>query len=67
MGMFRTSGDVGFMVGPPLLGALADATSFGWGLAANGVIMAVACLWFLVIAKETLGREPARQPEVVKV
>lgn len=67
MGMFRTSGDVGFMVGPPLLGALADATSFGWGLAANGVIMAAAGLWFLVAAKETLRREHARQPEVVKV
>ena len=56
MGMFRTSGDVGFMIGPPLLGALADATSFGWGLAANGVIMAAACLWFLVIARETIAR-----------
>ena len=67
MGMFRTSGDVGFMVGPPLLGALADATSFGWGLAANGVIMAAACLWFLVIARETVGREPAKQPVVAKV
>jgi MFS family permease len=67
MGMFRTSGDVGFMLGPPLLGALADATSFGWGLAANGVIMAVACLWFLVIARETVGREPAKVSVVAKV
>ncbi len=67
MGMFRTSGDVGFMIGPPLLGALADATSFGWGLAANGVIMAAACLWFLVIARETVGRGPAKQPAVAKV
>lgn len=56
MGMYRSAGDIGFMVGPPLLGALADATSYGWGLAANGVIMAVACLWFLVIARETIGR-----------
>ncbi len=63
MGMFRTSGDVGFMLGPPLLGALADATSFGWGLAANGVIMAVSCLWFLVIARETVGRAHARRAE----
>jgi DHA1 family multidrug resistance protein-like MFS transporter len=63
MGMFRTSGDVGFVLGPPLLGALADATSFGWGLAANGVIMAVACLWFLVIARETIGRKAVERAE----
>lgn len=59
MGMYRSAGDIGFMVGPPLLGALADATSYGWGLAANGAIMAVACLWFLVIARETIGRPRA--------
>lgn len=57
MGLYRSAGDVGFMVGPPLLGALADATSYGWGLAANGVIMGVSCLWFLVIARETVGRQ----------
>ena len=56
MGMYRSAGDIGFMIGPPLLGALADATSYGWGLATNGVIMAVSCLWFLVIARETVGR-----------
>jgi len=56
MGMYRSAGDIGFMVGPPLLGALADATSYGWGLAVNGVIMGVASLWFLVIARETVGR-----------
>lgn len=59
MGMYRSAGDIGFMIGPPLLGALADATTYGWGLAANGIIMAVSCLWFLVIAKETIGRKPA--------
>ncbi len=56
MGMYRSAGDIGFLIGPPLLGALADATSYAWGLSANGVIMAVACLWFLVIARETISR-----------
>lgn len=63
MGMYRSAGDIGFMIGPPLLGALADATSYGWGLAANGIIMTVSCLWFLVIARETIVRRVGGQIE----
>lgn len=52
MGLYRTSGDLGFVIGPPLLGALADATSFGVGLAANAVLVVAAGLFFLT-ARET--------------
>jgi MFS family permease len=58
MGMYRTSGDVGFVVGPPLLGAIADVTSIGTGLIANGVLVAVAAGVFLLFARETVHRRP---------
>jgi MFS transporter, DHA1 family, multidrug resistance protein len=54
MGLYRTTGDVGFVIGPPLLGALADATSFAWGLYANAVLAGAAALVFLVVARESV-------------
>ncbi len=58
MGLYRSAGDIGFLIGPPLLGALADATSFAWGFGANALLLVVAALFFLVMARETL-RKPA--------
>jgi len=55
MGMYRSSGDIGFVIGPPLLGAIADATSYGWAMAVNAALLAVASLFFLT-ARETVGR-----------
>ena len=55
MGLYRTAGDAGFVLGPLLLGALADLTSIGWALAANGIIVAAAALFFGVAARETVG------------
>lgn len=57
MGMYRTSGDIGFVIGPPLLGAVADATSIGSGLVVNGLLVAVAALVFALVAHETVTRE----------
>ncbi|MEX2446595.1 MAG: MFS transporter [Dehalococcoidia bacterium] len=54
MGMFRSVGDIGFMLGPPALGLIADYSTFGWAMVANGVFMAVASALFL------LAREPKR-------
>lgn len=59
MGLYRSSGDIGFLIGPPLLGALADATSFGWGFGANALLIGAASLFFLVGARETLVRPGA--------
>lgn len=56
MALYRTAGDAGFVLGPPLLGALADMTSIAWGLGANAVLMATSALVFALVAKETLGR-----------
>ena len=59
MGLYRTAGDFGFLIGPPVLGALADRTSFGWGLATNAALIAIATLTFALVARETAGRSLA--------
>jgi multidrug resistance protein len=57
MGLYRTYGDLGFVVGPPLLGWVADATGdFGWALGLNAVIMAVLAVLFGLFARETVTR-----------
>jgi MFS transporter, DHA1 family, multidrug resistance protein len=63
MAMYRTAGDVGFVVGPPLLGAIADATTIRLALLANAGLVAVATVVFALVARETLAREgPAGAP-----
>lgn len=55
MGMYRSSGDIGFMIGPPLLGAIADATSYGLALGVNAALVGITALLFLG-ARETVQR-----------
>jgi MFS family permease len=62
MGLQRTMGDVGFVVGPPLLGWLADNTSFGWGFAANAILMGLAALTFAVVVREHRGDRAREVP-----
>ena len=62
MGMYRSAGDVGFVLGPPILGAIADATNIDTALWANALLIVVASLWFGVRARETSGRKAAFQP-----
>lgn len=57
MGMYRSSGDVGFMIGPPLLGLVADHSSYGLALFVNAVLVVAASLFFLT-ARETVERPP---------
>ena len=54
MSLYRSAGDVGFVVGPPLLGVIADASSYGWALGTNALLVALATLLFLLIARETM-------------
>ena len=42
MGMFRSGGDVGFMIGPPVVGFVADHMDYTAAMYANGVIMIAA-------------------------
>jgi MFS family permease len=56
MGAYRTWGDLGIVLSPPLSGALADATSLPVALAANGLLLAMAATFFLGVT------EPRREP-----
>ena len=52
MGLYRSAGDLGFVIGPVLLGAIADATTLGGALAANAAIVLTGTLLFAVLARE---------------
>ena len=49
LGLFRTAGDLGLLVGPPLLGAIADVGGYGWAFGANALVVAVVAVVFLVV------------------
>ncbi len=55
MGLYRTAGDIGFLLGPVLLGACADATSISLALALNAVIVVLSGAFFAVAARERSG------------
>jgi MFS family permease len=44
VGLYRTAGDLGFIVGPLLMGAVADAGAFSTGFIISGVLLGVAAL-----------------------
>lgn len=54
LGMFRTAGDVGLLVGPPLLGWIADAGGYGIAFATNAGLVAVAAVVFHLIKRESI-------------
>ena len=58
MGAYRTWGDLGIVLSPPLSGALADLTSLPVALAANGLLLAVAATVFLGITEPNRGGLP---------
>lgn len=59
MGLYRSSGDIGFLIGPIILGMVADASTYGWALWLNAGLIAAASLFFLT-ARETVSRAGAR-------
>lgn len=46
--MYRSAGDVGFLLGPFLLGWLSDQTSIGTSLVVAAVLVTAAGIWFMV-------------------
>ena len=56
LGIFRTFGDIGQVIGGPLLGFVADQTKISWALFINAGIIVIPGLFFLCFAKETLHR-----------
>ena len=57
LGVFRTFGDAGLVIGAPLLGFIADRTSIPWGLITNAGLILIPGLLFILVAKETAGRK----------
>lgn len=56
LGAYRTFGDVGLVVGSPLLGFIADMVGISWGLVVNAMAFLVPGILFAWLAKETAGR-----------
>lgn len=44
VGLYRTSGDLGFIIGPLVMGAIADAGAFTTGFIVSGALLGVAAL-----------------------
>jgi len=63
IGLYRTFGDVGFVIGPILLGWVADLSSYATALRLNAALLFVSGLLFLLFARETVGgRRRAAEP-----
>jgi len=50
MGAFRTAGDLGLLLGPPLLGAVADGVGFPWAFGIDALFVALAAVALGVVA-----------------
>jgi MFS family permease len=57
LGLFRFFGDIGFVVGPVLLGWIADLAGYRSALGFDAVLMLALAVAFFVFAKETRVRE----------
>jgi DHA1 family multidrug resistance protein-like MFS transporter len=65
LGLFRSIGDLGIVVGPTAMGAIAAATSIPVGMAATAAVLAVACVSFGLFATETVRRTHTAGEEVM--
>jgi MFS family permease len=59
MGAFRTAGDLGLLIGPPVLGAIADSRGYTWAFWVNGVIVAAAAITLGLAARSQSRRAAA--------
>jgi len=56
MGLYRTFGGVGSVVGALLLGGVADLAGFAWSLGVDALLLGVAALGMMLLVRETVGR-----------
>ena len=56
MGLYRTFGDFGFMIGPPILGFIIQQMNFSSALLVDGILISACTLGVVIFAKETKKR-----------
>ena len=56
MGLFRTFGGAGSLLGAILLGGVADLLGFAWSLGIDAILLVAAALGVMAMARETAGR-----------
>ena len=59
MGLFRTFGGLGSLVGALLLGGVADLWGFSWSLWVDASLLFIAALGMVLLVRETAGRGKA--------
>ena len=60
MGLFRTFGGAGSLVGALLLGGVADLLGFGWSLGIDAILLVGAALGVMLIVRESAGPRISR-------
>jgi len=58
MGLFRTFGGVGSLVGALLLGGVADLSGFAWSLIVDAILLLASGLGVMLLVRETARRRP---------
>ena len=57
MGMFRTFGGAGSLLGAILLGGVADLLGFAWALGTDALLLVASAIAVMLVARETAGRD----------
>ena len=60
MGLFRTFGGLGSLLGALLLGGVADLWGFGWSLGVDAVLLVASALGVMLLVRETAVRRSQR-------
>ncbi len=64
MGLFRTFGGVGSVVGAVVLGGIADLAGFAWSLRVDAILLGISALGVMLLVRETaVRREPRPERE----
>ncbi len=56
LGVYRSFGDIGFILGPICMGIVSDAAGYGPALAINATLIITTGLFFAMVARETGGK-----------
>ena len=56
MGLYRTFGGVGSLLGAVVLGGIADMRGFSWSLIVDGALLVASGIGVMLWVKETGGR-----------